>query len=144
MPSCKDADATGCAKGKEPGGAEMFVPPSGGCMDVYVDGGYAGNTCDGRDDSTPQADRIGAAHNAAPSDRQIQKGNSCILQAFGTAGMAGAADFVGLPANVGQNLGPSFPGMSPNGAGGVEVTAGDVALLLKESDCRESTRRSSD
>jgi hypothetical protein len=66
------------------------------------------------------------------SDQQLQKENGCGLKALAAAGIAGAADFVGLPANFGQNLGPSFAGTSPNGTGGVHVTAGDVALLLKE------------
>ena len=74
----------------------------------------------------------GPLKKAPPSDLQIRKQNGCITSAFGHAALAGVADFVGLPANIGQNLGPSFAGMSPDGRGGVEVTAGDVALLLRD------------
>jgi len=61
----------------------------------------------------------------------MRKESECGAKALAAAGIAGAADFVGLPANFG-NFGPSFAGTSPDDNGGVHVTAGDVALILKD------------
>lgn len=76
---------------------------------------------------------LGRHVTVAPANNEeiTSKETDCVYRALGAGAFAAAADFVGLPVNSG-NFGPSFPGMSLNGSGGVQVTLADVALLMKE------------
>jgi RHS repeat-associated protein len=78
------------------------------------------------------SDPVVSQNSSAAPPQWSKKETDCTWKALAAGGVAGVKDFVGLPTNNGNNLGPSFAGTSPNDTGGVEPTLGDMALLLKD------------